>query len=73
MYSFAQTKKLARHEEPAKQTATWRCERCDRILYFLSLFSVNSCPKITNLFWLDFIKTYTIMHQTQSMFLLGFG
>jgi hypothetical protein len=25
------------------------------------MFSVNSCPKITHLFWWDFIKTYTIM------------
>jgi hypothetical protein len=40
------------------KTATW----CDRILYFLTLFSVNSWPKITHLFWLGFTKTYTIMH-----------
>jgi hypothetical protein len=32
---------------------------------FLRLFSVSSCPKITHLFLLDLIKTYTIMHQTQ--------
>jgi hypothetical protein len=39
-----------------------------------SLFSVNSCPKITHLFWLDFIKTYTIMHQKQSsQYLIGFS
>jgi hypothetical protein len=30
-------------------TATWRCEHCDRILYFLRLFSVNSCSKITQI------------------------
>jgi hypothetical protein len=30
---------------------TKHCERCDRILYFLRLSSVNSCPKITHLFW----------------------
>jgi hypothetical protein len=26
----------------------------------------HHAPKITHLFWLDFIKTYTIMHQKQS-------
>jgi hypothetical protein len=36
------------NEEPDK--LTWRCERCDRILYFLRLFSVNSFLKITCLF-----------------------
>jgi hypothetical protein len=36
---------------PLNSTATWRCERCDRIRsHFLRLFSVNSCPKITHLF-----------------------
>jgi hypothetical protein len=37
---------VATIEEPA----TWRCGRCDMILYFLRLFSVNSYPKITRLF-----------------------
>jgi hypothetical protein len=41
---------------------------------FLTLFSVNSCPKITHLFWLDFIKTYTTMHQKQnSQYVIGFS
>jgi hypothetical protein len=39
-----------------------------------ALFSVNPCPKITHLFWLDFIKTYTIMHQKQSsQYVIGFS
>jgi hypothetical protein len=64
-------------EEPAKlnrEVARRAAERCDRILYFLTLFTVNSCPKITHLFWLDFIKTYTIMHQKQSFqYVIGFS
>jgi hypothetical protein len=39
-------------------TTTWRCERCDPIFNFLRLYSVNPCPKITQLFWYEFIKTY---------------
>jgi hypothetical protein len=40
---------------PAKLIRNQRCERCARrILYFLRLLSVNSCPKTTHLFWYFF-------------------
>jgi hypothetical protein len=44
----------------AENVQQWHC-------FSMSESSVNLCPKITQLFWLDFIKTYTIMHpQKQS-------
>jgi hypothetical protein len=59
------------NEEPAKlnRDVALRAVRPN------SLFSVNSCPKITHLFWQDFAKTYTIMHQKQpgSQDLIGFS
>jgi hypothetical protein len=42
---------------PLNKTATWRCKRCARIFYFLGLFSVNSCPKITHLFLVGFFQS----------------
>jgi hypothetical protein len=36
---------------PPNYSATWCCKRFDQISYFLRWFSVNSCPRITHLFW----------------------
>jgi hypothetical protein len=40
---------------------------------FAKVVFINSCPKITHLLRLDFIKTYTIMYQTQSSRYLFIG